>query len=196
MMLLPLPDLDARPAARVRVDYGPVLERLAGSSFRRRKRLLGTELDELRERGLEEVLRHAKRFVAERLSGAVPENDGRQTPYRGHPAFIAQHATGTCCRSCLEIWHSIPRGRPLDDMDREWVIGLIAAWLRKEAGIEETVPPADADRPRRLRQRRPAHGLRLVRADESEAASLVLEERIEDGSVIRRWLQLELFGAV
>lgn len=35
---------------------------------------------------------------------------GRQTPYRGHPVFVAQHAAATCCRTCLERWHAIPAG--------------------------------------------------------------------------------------
>jgi hypothetical protein len=32
---------------------------------------------------------------------------------RGHPVFIAQHATATCCRGCLAKWHDIPAGRAL-----------------------------------------------------------------------------------
>ncbi len=47
----------------------------------------------------------------------------RQTPFRGHPVFIAQHATATCCRECLAKWHRIPRNtafRPheLENADR------------------------------------------------------------------------------
>lgn len=199
MMLLPLPDLDGEPVRRPATDYGPVLDRLNGSSFRRRKRLLGAELDQLRARGLDEVVRHARRFVKERLSSASPENEGRQTPYRGHPAFIAQHATGTCCRACLEIWHAMPKGEPLDDASQEWVVGLISAWLRREAGIADSTPAPEAAAPPRSRRPRPerrTHALRLMSNDEPASAAdvLVLEEREEDGSVVRRWLQLELFG--
>ena len=35
--------------------------------------------------------------------------DGKQTPMKNHPVFIAQHATATCCRGCLEKWHHIPK---------------------------------------------------------------------------------------
>ncbi|WP_251023391.1 DUF4186 family protein [Streptomyces sp. ISL-10] len=31
------------------------------------------------------------------------------------PVFVAQHATATCCRTCLERWHVVPAGRALDD---------------------------------------------------------------------------------
>lgn len=194
MMLLPLPELHTPPPAEA-VDYGPVLDRLAESGFRRRKRLLGAELDQLRVRGAAEVVRHAQRFVLERLAPASPANEGRQTPYRGHPAFIAQHGTATCCRGCLEIWHAIPKGRALSDAEVAWVVGLIAAWIARETGLTpEPAPPARPPARRRAPKRRP-HNLRLVVAGEEESGDpLVLEERLEDGSVVRRWLQMELFG--
>ena len=74
---------------------------LARSTFRRRFRLRDADARYLREKGIELVLRHAAEFVAQRLAPARPPNDGKQTPFRGHPAFVAQHATATCCRTCL-----------------------------------------------------------------------------------------------
>jgi predicted Fe-S protein YdhL (DUF1289 family) len=59
-------------------------------------------------------------------------NDGKQTPFRGHPVFIAQHATATCCRSCLAKWHGIAAGRALDDAERQHVVDAIARWLRAQ----------------------------------------------------------------
>lgn len=200
MMLLPLPELDA-PQAASPVDYGPVLDRLAESGFRRRKRLLGSELEQLRARGMEEVVRHAGRFVEQRLAPAVPENDGRQTPSRGHPVFIAQHATATCCRGCLETWHAIPKGRALHTSEVRWITGLLAAWLGRETGIDVAAllaPPSPQPRPTARRPRRGPHNLRLIVADDDpetdSAHTLVLEERTDDGALLRRWLQLELFG--
>jgi hypothetical protein len=199
---LPLPEPESTPQSAAEVDYNSVLDRLAGSAFRRRKTLLGTELDYLRARGLDEVLKHARRFIQERLAPAHPEEDGRQTPYRGHPAFIAQHATATCCRGCLEIWHSIPKGRELEDSDVGYVVEIIAAWIRREARLP--APPTrnilpDARSARRALAKRRAHNLRLVTEetatlDTAAEASMVLEEREEDGTIVRRWLQLELFG--
>ncbi|MEU6081408.1 DUF4186 family protein [Streptomyces sp. NPDC047108] len=45
------------------------------------------------------------------MAPAEPYKDGRQTPYRGHPVFVAQHATATCCRGCPQRCHHIPQGR-------------------------------------------------------------------------------------
>lgn len=196
MMLLPMPEL-ATPMTPPAADYAPLLDRLAGSGFRRRKRLLGAELDHLRLRGIDEVVRHAERFVTERLAPAAPSNDGRQTPYRGHPAFIAQHATATCCRGCLEIWHSIPKGRALGASEVAWVVGLISAWLYRETGMDPAAVrlPVPARSARRSPRRRPVTLRLVVDGNDETAAPLVLEERLEDGSVLRRWLQLELFEA-
>jgi hypothetical protein len=107
---------------------------LQTSAFRRRFRLGPRERAYLGERGLDTVLSHARKFVAERLAPAVPVNDGKQTPYRGHPAFVAQHATACCCRGCLKQWHGIPWGRPLTAAEQEHVIAALERWLRAEAG--------------------------------------------------------------
>jgi predicted Fe-S protein YdhL (DUF1289 family) len=56
-------------------------------------------------------------------------NDGKQTPMRGHPVFIAQHATATCCRGCLAKWHDIPAGRELTDREQQYVVQVIHRWL-------------------------------------------------------------------
>jgi hypothetical protein len=92
-------------------DLDEVFGRLARSSFRRRFRLRAAEKDYLERRGLDTVMSHGEKFIEERLAPANPANDGKQTPMRNHPIFIAQHATATCCRGCLEKWHGIPWGR-------------------------------------------------------------------------------------
>ena len=90
-------------------DLDEVFGRLARSSFRRRFRLRAAEKDYLERRGLDTVMSHGEKFIEERLAPADPPNDGKQTPMRNHPIFIAQHATATCCRGCLEKWHSNPQ---------------------------------------------------------------------------------------
>ena len=59
-------------------------------------------------------------------------NDGKQTPMRGHPVFVAQHATATCCRGCLEKWHRIPKGRDLTWEEQEYVVDVIMEWISRE----------------------------------------------------------------
>jgi hypothetical protein len=71
--------------------------------------------------------------LSKRLSVANPPNDGKQTPFKGHPAFIAQHATATCCRSCLAKWHGIRKGREMRPSELAHVAAVIEAWLRKQS---------------------------------------------------------------
>jgi len=110
-------------------DLDGLFEALKRSQFRCRFRLRGREAAYLREKGLDPVLAHARDFIARRLAPAEPTNDGRQTPMRNHPVFIAQHATATCCRGCLEKWHRIPKGRPLSDREQQYVTTVIRRWL-------------------------------------------------------------------
>lgn len=110
-------------------DIDEVFAALDKSRFRNRFRLAAKEAAYLRAKGLPVVLDHARDFVANRLADANPANDGKQTPMRNHPAFIAQHATSTCCRKCLEKWHKIPRGRPLSESEIDYVVDVIRRWL-------------------------------------------------------------------
>jgi hypothetical protein len=107
-----------------------VLARLNQSPFRRRMRLQPRERDYLNQKGLAVVLDHAADFISKRLAPASPANDGKQTPWHNHPAFVAQHATATCCRGCLEKWHAIPKGRALTEAEQRYVVAVIGAWLR------------------------------------------------------------------
>lgn len=115
-------------------DLDDVFTRLGTSDFRRRFRLRGREMEYLREKGVETVMRHAADFIAKRLAPAHPANDGKQTPMRNHPVFVAQHATGTCCRGCLEKWHRIPRGRELTEEEQRHVLAALERWLRGQFG--------------------------------------------------------------
>ena len=110
-------------------DPDELFAALARSKFRSRFRLGARDRAYLTEKGLPTILEHARKFIDERLAGANPANDGQQTPMRNHPVFIAQHATATCCRGCLEKWHRIPRGRELSVNEREYVVGVIERWL-------------------------------------------------------------------
>ena len=59
-------------------------------------------------------------------------NDGKQTPMRGHPVFIAQHATATCCRECIRKWHKIQPGRELSQVQQEYLVDVIMTWIERE----------------------------------------------------------------
>ncbi|HEV2080811.1 MAG TPA: DUF4186 domain-containing protein [Allosphingosinicella sp.] len=106
-----------------------VFTKLSASPFRSRFRLGPRERDYLKAKGMATMLDHARDFIDRRLAPAQPANDGKQTPMRGHPVFIAQHATATCCRSCLAKWHAIPPGRPLTEEERAHVVAALERWL-------------------------------------------------------------------
>ena len=122
-------------------DPDDLFAALGQSSFRRRFRLRGPDLAYQRAKGMETVLRHADEMIAARLAPAQPLNDGKQTPMRGHPVFLAQHATATCCRGCLAKWHHIPRGRELTAEERAYVVSVIERWIR----AQEAAAPPDVD---------------------------------------------------
>jgi predicted Fe-S protein YdhL (DUF1289 family) len=115
-------------------DLDDVFERLRHSAFRRRFRLGKTEREYLDRKGLETVLEHGRDFIEKRLAPADPANDGKQTPMRNHPVFVAQHATATCCRGCLEKWHAIAKGHELTDREKRHILDAIGRWLCSQAG--------------------------------------------------------------
>ncbi|STP19965.1 putative cytoplasmic protein [Escherichia coli] len=107
----------------------PLFARLSRSKFRSRFRLGVKERQYCLEKGAPVIEQHAADFVAKRLAPALPANDGKQTPMRGHPVFIAQHATATCCRGCLAKWHNIPQGEALSEEQQRYIVTVIYHWL-------------------------------------------------------------------
>jgi Domain of unknown function (DUF4186) len=115
-------------------DLDHIFERLGRSRFRSRFHLRAKEQEYLQSKGLDVILDHGRDFIEKRLAPAEPDNDGRQTPMSKHPIFVAQHATATCCRGCLEKWHAIPKGRPLSSKEKEYVMTVLGRWLRAQMG--------------------------------------------------------------
>jgi predicted Fe-S protein YdhL (DUF1289 family) len=124
-------------------DLNELFDALQKSPFRQRMQLGRRERDYLASRGVSSVVDHARNLIAQRLAPASPFRDGKQTPFRGHPVFIAQHATGTCCRGCLEKWHHIPKGRELTPEEEEHVLRAIERWLLDQR-VERRPPEQQA----------------------------------------------------
>jgi hypothetical protein len=127
-------------------DLDDLFAALTRSRFRREFVLGPREATYLATKGRATVLRHARDFIAQRLAPAAPLNDGKQTPFHGHPVFVAQHATATCCRACLAKWHRIEAGRPLTPGEQEHAVAAIARWLGAQpgdVGAAGAVPPVD-----------------------------------------------------
>lgn len=114
------------------MDYEKVLERLKSSPFRAKFGLKKSDFEYIEQKGMDKIKEHAYDFVSTRLAPAQPKNDGKQTPMRGHPVFVAQHATATCCRGCLEKWHKIAKNRPLSPGEIDFVVNLIVFWIENE----------------------------------------------------------------
>ena len=121
-------------------DPDDLFAALAGSKFRSRMRLGRADEAYLHRKGPRAVIEHARRFVTERLAPSDPPNDGKQTPMRGHPVFVAQHATATCCRGCLAKWHRIERHKALTAKEIEHVVAAIERWLRTQGGDDAGLP--------------------------------------------------------
>lgn len=114
------------------MDYDETLHRLQQDFFRRKFRLGEKERAHVERWGIDRVLQQAREILLQRVAPADPRNDGRQTPWRNHPVFVAQHATATCCRSCLLKWHGVAKGVELAPEDLANVIGLIGEWIARD----------------------------------------------------------------
>ena len=108
------------------------LDKLSKSKFRSSFHLKSKDITYIQKKGLDTIEKHAYDFINTRLAPQVISNDGSQTPMRGHPVFIAQHATGTCCRGCLYKWHKIDKDKQLNDKEISFIVRLIMEWIKKE----------------------------------------------------------------
>ena len=111
-----------------RINYS--LNSLKKSKFRSKFHLTQKDRDYIAAKGLEIIKEHAFQIINSRVAPAFPKNDGKQTPMKNHPVFIAQHATATCCRGCISKWHAIEKGRALNDKEVEFIVALIMGWIK------------------------------------------------------------------
>ena len=109
--------------------------RLNKSKFRASFHLSAKDKKYINEKGIDEIRKHAADFVAKRLAPAFIANDGKQTPMRGHPVFVAQHACACCCRGCLNKWYKVPMGVELTENQQERIVNLLIAWIEKESHL-------------------------------------------------------------
>lgn len=119
-------------SAEKEYDLRDLFERLSQSDFRSRFHLTRKDKEYVESKGLATIRKHAEDFIAKRLAPAIIPNDGKQTPMRGHPVFLAQHATGCCCRGCFFKWHHIPPGRELTREEQHYAVCVLMAWIEKQ----------------------------------------------------------------
>ena len=107
------------------------LNALSKSKFRSSFHLRKYMIDYINNIGMNKIEEHTEDFIEKKLSKLLP-NDGKQTPMKNHPVFIAQHATATCCRGCIEKWHHIPKEKELTEKEKKFIKALIIEWINKE----------------------------------------------------------------
>ena len=105
---------------------------LSKSKFRSSFRLKNKDIDYINDKGINKIREHAYDFVIKRLAGSVIENDGKQTPMRGHPVNVSQHATATCCRACLYKWHGILKNKELTDEEIDYIVNVMIMWINNQ----------------------------------------------------------------
>lgn len=105
---------------------------LSKSKFRSSFKLKEKDIEYVKTNGLEKIASHAYDIINNRLRPKIIENDGKQTPMKGHPVFIAQHATATCCRGCLYKWHHIEKDKELTDYEVKVIVNIIMKWIIKQ----------------------------------------------------------------
>lgn len=112
------------------IDY--VFYSLSKSKFRSKFHLSEKDIKYIHEKGIEKIRMHAFDFVRKRLTDRNIKNDGKQTPMKGHPVFIAQHATGTCCRNCIYKWHKIEKNKELNEEEINYIVDIIMEYIKRE----------------------------------------------------------------
>ena len=109
--------------------YKEIYKKLMKSEFRAKFQLNNQNKEYIKDKGIIKIQNHAFEFLNARIKPEFIKNDGKQTPMNGHPVFIAQHATATCCRGCIEKWHKFPKNKELSDGEVEYLVGLIMFWI-------------------------------------------------------------------
>ena len=118
-------------------NYNAAFARLAKSKFRSRFHLAESDRAYIESKGMEMIRRHCEDFIRTRLAPANPPNDGKQTPMRGHPVFVAQHACACCCRDCLAKWWKVPRGISISPDRQQAIVDFLMAWIGHEFAVTE-----------------------------------------------------------
>lgn len=114
------------------MNYEVILNKISKSKFRSSFHLRKYMIDYIDKLGMETIRCHAYDLITSRIKTYNKDNDGRQTPMKNHPVFIAMHACGACCRGCLEKWYSIPKERNLTDSEINHLVNIVCLWIEKE----------------------------------------------------------------
>lgn len=113
------------------IDKNIVLDKLAKSTFRTSFKLKEKDKKYVNEKGMDTIRKHAYDFVNRNIRVKL-EKDGKQTPTHGHPIFIGEHATATCCRKCVYKWYGIRENRELTNEEVDYFVDILMEWVKRE----------------------------------------------------------------
>ena len=106
-----------------------ILDRLSKSKFRSSFHLKDKDILYIENKGIDKIREHAYDFVTKRLADTFNVTDGKQTPMKGHPVFIAMHACACCCRGCLYKWHHIDSNMVLEEEQINTIVSILINWI-------------------------------------------------------------------
>ena len=110
-----------------------LLSGLAKTKFRGSFHLNEKMKNYVKEKGIAKIESDTYEIIKKRIAIANPKNDGKQTPMKQvHPVFIAQHATGTCCRKCIDKIHHIAKDKELTSDEIKYLTEIIENWILRE----------------------------------------------------------------
>ena len=112
-------------------SFESIINNLRKSKFRSSFHLSDSDIKTINEKGISKIREHAFSLLKNRIK-IKSENDGRQTPWKGHPVFVAQHALALCCRKCMEKWYNLSPDRVLSDNEIDYFSDLATEWIKKE----------------------------------------------------------------
>lgn len=101
------------------------------SQYRSSLRLSSEEENYCRSKGHDTIRREAFDIIRKNIAPSYIKNDGQQTPDSGHPVYVSQHATATCCRKCLSKYYYIPDDRKLTETEVNFIVDLNMEYLRR-----------------------------------------------------------------
>lgn len=116
-------------------DINNLFYSLSKSKFRSSFHLKKKDLEYIEKVGMSKIREHAYDFITKRLAPTYIPNDGKQTPFRGHPVFTSQHATATCCRGCLFKWHHIEQNKELTQEEIDYIVEVLMKWIEEEISL-------------------------------------------------------------
>lgn len=122
-------------------DIKKIIARIKRSELRSKFTLSKDDRKFIKQNGWKTIRNQCYDFVNDRLAAPWLNGlkDGNQTPFKGHPVFVAQHATATYNRSSLSKWYRIPADDILTSEQVDLIVQVIMFWLTEEMENHEKI---------------------------------------------------------